>query len=316
MSAAQIGLVLILSACTAAITLLVMVMLNYAKTRRRIFAGDTDYSRNTPGGVADLDYERSGRTRLLLRSVEAIASRLSDGRVSVDNKTQQKLIQAGIFYDRAVFVYNTARVVFGVILPIILVLILYPLLADVDVLFRFMLIGLIVLIVAALPDVVVSRRREAVQDQCRNGFPDFLDLMVVATEAGMSLEAALSRVSEEVSRHYEHLGRNLYLTNIEIRLGRSLGDALQSLSDRIGIDEIRGFVGTLAQSREYGTSIADTLRVYSDDMRDRRQMNAEEKAQELPVKLVFPLALFLLPVMMMVALWPVIVRLKTAFGGD
>jgi tight adherence protein C len=140
--------------------------------------------------------------------------------------------------------------------------------------------------------------------------------MVVATEAGMSLEAALSRVSEEVSRHYEHLGRNLYLTNIEIRLGRSLGDALQSLSDRIGIDEIRGFVGTLAQSREYGTSIADTLRVYSDDMRDRRQMNAEEKAQELPVKLVFPLALFLLPVMMMVALWPVIVRLKTAFGGD
>lgn len=314
MTGSQIGFIVFLTVSTALISIFVMAIFNYLRTRRRIFDDrGGDRFRADPGD-ADLDFKKSSRARLLLRSVETIAVRLSSTR-SADKQIQRKLLQAGIFYEHGAFVYNAARILFGIILPIILLMIVFPLLGDIDPLFSYLLCGLMVLICAALPDLVVSRRTEAVQEQCRNGFPDFLDLMVVATEAGMGLEAAFARVSEEISRHYEHLGRNLYLTNIELRLGRPLGDALQSLADRIGIEEVRGFVTTLSQSREYGTSIADTLRVFSEDMRDKRQMNAEERAQELPVKLVFPLAVFLLPVMMIVAIWPVIVRVKTAFGG-
>lgn len=314
MTGSQIGIIILLSISTALVSMIGLYVAQYFRTRRRLFESHRNRLVGPPRNDADLDFKRAGQTRALLSNVEALAIRLSGSRGLID-QTDRKMMQAGFYHPNAASYFRIIRAVYMLVVPIIVIFILNVFLQDIEPLFRYLFLALIALISMAVPEVVMSRRIAMIQEHCRNGFPDFLDLMVVATEAGMSLEAALARVSAEMSRYHQHLGWNLYLTNIEIRLGLSLGDALQSLADRVGIEEIRGFVTTLVQSREYGTSIADTLRIFSDDMRDKRQMTAEEKAQELPVKLIFPLALFLLPVMMLVAIWPVVTRIKQAFGG-
>ena len=147
------------------------------------------------------------------------------------------------------------------------------------------------------------------QQRYRVAFPDMLDLLVVCVDAGLSLEAALERISGEIMRQSYELGMNLRLMSAERRAGRSTIDALDGFAKRIGLDEARAFAGLLRQSIELGTDVAEALRVYSDEMRDRRMLRAEERANQLPVKMVAPLGLFIFPVILMVAMVPVAIRL-------
>ncbi len=154
-----------------------------------------------------------------------------------------------------------------------------------------------------------------IQQEFRIVFPDMLDLMVVCVDAGLSLEAALDRISGEITRQNRHLGINLALMGGEMRAGRSTIDALGSLADRISIDEARSLVAMLRQSIELGTDVGDALRVFSDEMRDRRLLRAEELANQLPVKMVGPLGLFIFPVILGLVLLPAAIRLFTALSG-
>ena len=142
----------------------------------------------------------------------------------------------------------------------------------------------------------------------RNGFPDFMDLMIVCADAGMSLEASIERVSKEISVTYPQLSQNLVLVSLELRAGRSINEALKALADRLGVDEVRAFATLLQQSKELGTSLSGALKVFSDEMRHKRMSAAEEKAHALPAKMSIPVTVCILPVVVMIAIIPIIVR--------
>jgi tight adherence protein C len=170
----------------------------------------------------------------------------------------------------------------------------------------------VAMLIAVLgPDAYISRRQGSMHAKYRLTFPDLLDLMVVCIDAGLSLEAALDRISPQMMEQNRALGTNLLLLGAEVRAGRSTIEALDSLADRLGLDEARSFAGMLRQSIELGTDLGDALRAFSDEMRDRRLLRAEEQANKLPVKMVGPLGLFIFPVILMTVMLPVILRLMT-----
>ncbi len=164
-----------------------------------------------------------------------------------------------------------------------------------------------------LPGLVLSQKVRAMMREYRNGFPDFMDLMIVCSDAGMSMESGIERVARELQRTYPALSQNLQLVSLELRAGRSLDDALKALADRLSLDEVRSFATLLQQSKELGTSLSGALRVFSDEMRHKRMSLAEEKAHALPAKMSVPVTVCILPVVMMIAIIPIIVRMT---AGD
>ena len=157
------------------------------------------------------------------------------------------------------------------------------------------------------PSFLLERRIKRRKEQHVDGFPDFMDLMVVCCQAGLSMEAAINRVARELALTYPSLGHNLSIATLELRGGRSLGSAIDALSKRLGIAEAASFSTLLTQSEELGSSLTQSLRAYSEDMRNKRMMRAEEKANALPAKLVIPLTLFVFPVLMVVIMLPVVI---------
>ena len=171
-----------------------------------------------------------------------------------------------------------------------------------------------------LPATVVRVRAERRQQQIINGFPDALDLMLVCVEAGLGLESAFARVGMEMTRSHPLIAEQLGNVVLELRAGRSREDALRRMADRAAADEIRAFATLLIQSTKLGSSIAQTLRVYAAEMREKRRMRAEEKAHRLPVLLSIPLVACMLPVMIGVLLLPAVIRvirsvMPTMSGG-
>lgn len=158
------------------------------------------------------------------------------------------------------------------------------------------------------PGLWLSRLISVKMREYRNGFPDFMDLMIVCSDAGLAMEAGIERVSKELGKTYPSLSQNLTLVSLELRAGRSLDDALKSLADRLSLDEVRSFATLLQQSKELGTSLSGALRVFSDEMRHKRMSLAEEKAHALPAKMSVPVSVCILPVVIMVAIIPLLVR--------
>lgn len=159
-----------------------------------------------------------------------------------------------------------------------------------------------------LPGLILTQKVRTKMREYRNGFPDFMDLMIVCSDAGMTMEAGIERVSKEIAVSYPTLAENLQLVSLELRAGRNLEDALKSLGDRLSLDEVRSFATLLQQSKELGTSLSGALRVFSDEMRHKRMSQAEEKAHALPAKMSVPVTVCILPVVMMIAIIPVIVK--------
>jgi tight adherence protein C len=135
-----------------------------------------------------------------------------------------------------------------------------------------------------------------------------MDLLVVCADSGLSMEASLERVGRELGDSYPSLTANIHVTNLEIRAGRALKDALERFADRLALDEARAFATLINQSIDLGSSITDALRVYSDDMRHKRLSTAEEKAYALPAKLSVPMMVCIFPVLFVVILLPVFIR--------
>lgn len=158
-------------------------------------------------------------------------------------------------------------------------------------------------------DKLVKRRSRALM----NAFPDALDLLVVCVESGLGLASAIQRVADELGVSHPELAEELALVNAEIRVGVPREQALKNLADRTGLEDIRGLVSLLVQTMRFGTGIADALRVYSEEFRDKRTQKAEELAAKMSTKLVFPLALCMFPIFFIVAIGPAILRLIDAF---
>ena len=164
-----------------------------------------------------------------------------------------------------------------------------------------------------LPETWILWRVSVRQDRLRRGLPDALDLLVICVEAGLGLDQALLRVSQELKVVHRELSDELQLVNLEMRVGKSRMDALRELARRTGIEDIKALVAMLAQTERFGTSIASSLRVHSDDLRTRRRQRAEEMGAKTSVKMVPVLVLFIFPALMVVLLGPAILILLRQF---
>jgi tight adherence protein C len=165
-----------------------------------------------------------------------------------------------------------------------------------------------------VPGIYVDKRKQARMTRLLVAFPDALDLMVVCVESGFALPQAIERVADEMAVSQPELALELALVNAEIRAGIPSTEALKHLAERTGLEDIRGLVSLLAQSIRFGTSVADTLRIYAEEFRDRRTQKAEEAAAKIGTKLVFPLILCLWPSFFLVAIGPAIIGVLKVFG--
>jgi len=167
-----------------------------------------------------------------------------------------------------------------------------------------------------LPRKILKSKIANRQQRIRWGLADTLDLMVVAVEAGLGLNAALNRVAEELKVPHPDLHDELELVNLEIRVGRAREEALRNLAERTGVDDIRSFVALLVQADRYGSSIARAVRVFSESLRTKRRQRAEQASQKAALKLLFPLTAFLFPVIIIVILAPAALNLIDLLGGS
>ena len=270
-------------------------------------------------GIAELSGEAVDQRALRATSLKAVrrlldyttkhyaATEKDKGDMKV---LRRRLVQAGIFDAHAVGYFFVARTALAVGLALA-AFILAPMFTSLQgsMLWLIVIVGGIVGYVG--PSMYIDRRISQRRNEHRAGFPDFMDLLVVCADSGLSMEASLERVGREIGDSYPSLCANIHMANLEIRAGRTMTEALEHLGDRLGLDEARSFATLIQQSAELGSSITDALRVYSDDMRHKRLSRAEEKAYSLPAKLAVPMMVCIFPVLFVVILLPVIVRLYT-----
>lgn len=244
---------------------------------------------------------------------KGLAKKTSDFYKSSDPKSlrkmQMQLMQAGYMHQNALAYFLAARIglaIAGAIAALIFVLFIKPDMGAANKLLAIILLGVNGYF---LPNMHLNRRVKKTQAENRAGFPDVLDLMIVAAEAGLTMEASIDRIAHEIERTFPTLSRHLNMAGIEVRAGRPLDEALRAFGERVGLDEVQGFATMVQQSKELGTSVSDALRVYSEEMRHKRMMAAEEKAYALPAKLSIPVTAFILPVVLGVAILPTAVRM-------
>lgn len=214
------------------------------------------------------------------------------------SRSQQMLIRAGFRNPQSVMVLRGVRI----ILPIILLAVVY---------FTgfYQENAVAVLALAALlgymaPEFYVTQVVRKRQHKLQLSLPDALDLMVISMEAGLGLDQAILRVSQELKYAHPELSEELQMVNMETQLGKNRLDALRELASRTGVEDIKGLVAMLIQTDRFGTSLAQSLRVFSDELRLRRRQRAEEQAAKTTVKMVPPLVFFIFPALMVVILGP------------
>jgi tight adherence protein C len=166
-----------------------------------------------------------------------------------------------------------------------------------------------------LPGIWLDRAVAKRHKLLRDGFPDALDLLTVCVESGLGLNQALQRVADELEVSHPELAVELGNVTAQMRAGVDREAALRGLATRTGLDDVRGLVSLLAQTLRFGTGIAEALRVYSEDFRDKRMQRAEEAAAKIGTKLIFPLVVCLFPSFFVVAIGPAALRMMEAFGA-
>ncbi len=263
--------------------------------------------------------EDEGRARL--------TSILAPGDDEERSKIRKKLTQAGIRGSRAVIHYYTIRTVLGLLLPlpILLITALYAVSVGgigvqiplIGVSASSTLVNAVVLMLIGFygPPIWLRLRVAKRQQAISEAFPYALDMMRVAIEAGLGFDAALARVAEELAVAHPALAEEFAIVGLELRAGRPRDQVLAGLAERTGVEDVSAFATVIQQSIAFGTSISDALQTYSKEMRHKRMMRAEEKANQLPVKMSVAMVLFLLPTLFLVALSPAIIRIVGLFSS-
>src|SRR5271168_342751 len=300
----MLSVLVFLAAGTLAFAVMIGVRAREAVRRRAARVGLDD---GAPSGRRALRYSSVKAARKLID----YATRHYSADDSNDTKIlRRRLMQAGIYEAHAVAYYFIARIgsAIGLAVAVFFLLPMFGFEGKAS-LWLFVITGAVLGYLA--PSFYLDRRIAAKRMEHQAGFPDFMDLLVVCADAGLSMEASLDRVGRELGDSYPSLSANIHMANLEIRAGRTMSEALEHLGDRLGLDEARSFATLIQQSDELGSSIGDALRVYSDDMRHKRLSRAEEKAYSLPAKLAIPMMVCIFPVLFIVILCPVIVRMVT-----
>jgi len=263
--------------------------------------------------LTDAESENSLDTVDTPARFESVSQFLLPGDQKERSETGERLMHAGFVSAGVVSAFYGIRIVLFVILPSLAMLIVpaaFPEFTPKQVLIAIAVTGLLAFL---LPSFVLDRMILKRKRKLRNAFPDALDLLIVCVEAGMGLNPALQRVAEELDVSHPELAAEFSLVTVEIRAGIDRIESLKNLAKRTGLEDINGMVSLLAQSMRFGTSVAETLRVYSEDFRDRRMQKAEEEAAKIGTKMIFPLVLCLFPAFFVVAIGPAILKVLDTF---
>ena len=245
----------------------------------------------------------------LLRIVGSLGKRImpkSEGGLSQLRKT---FLKAGYRRENVPVIFFGTKAFLAVLLPVLFFFFKTSFMKTMTSL-NFMLFAVMLALIGFyLPDLWLRLRIARRKEEITKGFPDALDLMVVCVEAGTGLDAAINRVGEEMRLSNKVLSEEFKLLSLELRAGKPRGEALRNLALRTDLEDVNSLITLLIQTEKFGTSIAQALRVYSDSMRTKRYQKAEELAAKLPVKLVFPLVLFIFPSLFVVIVGPAVIRI-------
>ncbi len=227
---------------------------------------------------------------------------------------QQKLIRAGYMHPDAVPVFYAVRAI-SLIIPLVALSVVYGIVRPAQLGGDTIWLAGPVAIGTGLlaPGLYLDRRVAIRAKACFKGLPDMMDLLVACVEAGLSLDAAVLRVSDELGQRHPHLARHIRTVGLEMRAGKARKAAWRTFADRVGVEDAQALATMLRQAEEMGTSLGETLRVLSKDMRARRMLKAEEQAMALSAKLTLPLILFVFPVLLGVLILPAVLRLQDVF---
>lgn len=265
--------------------------------------------------MSNLKYQNSGEgnieQRLADREKTIAQSILPTG--WQNSATRTRLAHAGFRSESAQADYIAIRILSALLFPTIALFTVqyFPELETRQVIVSLILsLAVGILLPSRTLDFLISSRKK----KLRNGFPDALDMLVVCVEAGLGLQSALQRVADELSISHPELAEELAMVNTEVRMGIQRMEALHNMAHRTGLEDIRGLVTSLDQSMRFGTSIADTLRVYSEEFRDKRIQRAEEIAAKISTKMIFPLTFCMWPAFFLVMIGPALLGVFTMIG--
>jgi len=223
------------------------------------------------------------------------------------NELKKSLIQAGIYLDQAPSIYFGLKLGLTVALPVLGMPFIFgrgwPLIILLVIFFGLLALGYF------LPSLILSHLVQTRQRKIKEGLPDALDLLVVCVEAGQGLNAAMKRVSDDLKLSNPILAREMSMVNLEMSAGLEREVALRNLAERTGVDDVASLTSMLIQADRFGTSLAQSLKVQSETLRTTRRQRLEELAAKTPVKLVFPLLLFIFPALMVVIIGPAAIRI-------
>ncbi len=279
-----------------------------------LVASATSPLRRRMGEVAGPALAGTGAMAGLNRMLDSAAPIVTPRKNGEQKRVRTRMIHAGYRSPNAATAFFTVKLLLGVTVPVAVLLgaTLFPYYTTYQV-------GLAALAASFLgmmiPNLYLNKRVEKRQRALRNAFPDALDMLVVCVEAGLGLNAAIQRVTDELSVSHPELASELGLVNAEIRAGVDRVQALRNLAERTGLADIRGLVVLLAQSLRFGSSVAETLRIYAEEFRDKRMQHAEEQAAKIGTKLLFPLVFCLFPGFFLVAIGPALLGVMNALAS-
>lgn len=224
-----------------------------------------------------------------------------------------RLIQAGYFSPNAMAMFNLVRLGSSIVMFTAGFMAIDRIASGTSSLQVAIVAGFVGMLGFILPNFILAYMAKGRQEQYRRTFPDFVDMLVVCADAGLSIEAAAQRVSREFLLRDRAFGIHLGVMMLEVRAGKRLRDALNSLADRTGLEEARALATLFRQSEELGVSLTRALRTHSSEMRKVRMLRAEEKANVLPVKLLLPLGGFVFPTTLVIVLVPIVMTILDVF---
>jgi tight adherence protein C len=247
-----------------------------------------------------------------VRSILSSFKMLQDDQIQ---KTQLKLMQAGIRTKDLAFFIIFARFVLPVVLGIGIVILIYVInyFPDWGWFKKYATVAGTLVGSYKAPDIWLKNKVTKRSHAIRKGLPDALDLLVICAEAGLTVDAAFGRVAKELGKAYPELGDEFGLTAIELGFLNERRQAFENLAARVDLEAVRGVVTTMIQTEKYGTPLASALRVLSAEFRNERMMRAEEKAARLPAIMTVPLILFILPTLFIVILGPAACSIHDSF---
>lgn len=299
--------------------LVIFAVISVARISTRRIETRANIRQISGGGTVRQETLQDKRTTAwaeLAERVERAGLNLSDTKGDV---LRDKLLAAGYMAPEAPKIFTLARFLLVLALPLLYIAYTRATGGELTSAKLYLWGPLLAILGLYLPNLYVTARADRRREEITHGFPDCLDLMLVCVEAGLGLEAAMDRVGREMVRSHPLIANLLSEVTLQLRAGARREDALRRMGEKSGVTEIKSFATLLIQSDKLGTSVADTLRVYSAEMREKRRLRAEEKAHRLPVLISIPLVVNMLPTMIGVLMMPGIIRvireLLPAMGG-